>query len=51
MRFKATRIRRLPFIRWLLAMLKAVDHQRLERDVLLKALELVFPGEEAERQM
>jgi NitT/TauT family transport system ATP-binding protein len=47
----ATRIRRLPFIRWLLAMLKAADHQRLERDVLLTALELEFPSEEAERQM
>jgi NitT/TauT family transport system ATP-binding protein len=47
----ATRIRRLPFIRWLLAMLKAADHQRLERDVLLTALELEFPPEEAERQM
>jgi NitT/TauT family transport system ATP-binding protein len=47
----ATRIRRLPFIRWLLAMLKAADHQRLERDVLLTALELEFPTDEAERQM
>ena len=47
----ATRIRRLPFIRWLLEMLKAADHQRLERDVLLTALKLEFPPEEAERQM
>jgi NitT/TauT family transport system ATP-binding protein len=47
----ATRIRRLPFIRWLLAMLRASDHQRLERDVLLTALELEFPTDEAERQM
>jgi NitT/TauT family transport system ATP-binding protein len=47
----ATRIRRLPFIRWLLAMLKAADRQRLERDVLLTALELEFPSDEAERQM
>jgi NitT/TauT family transport system ATP-binding protein len=47
----ATRIRRLPLIRWLLAMLKAADHQRLERDVLLTALELEFPAEEAERQL
>jgi NitT/TauT family transport system ATP-binding protein len=47
----ATRIRRLPLIRWLLAMLKAADYQRLERDVLLTALELEFPPDEAERQM
>jgi NitT/TauT family transport system ATP-binding protein len=32
-------------------MLKAADHQRLERDVLLTALELEFPTDEAERQM
>jgi NitT/TauT family transport system ATP-binding protein len=47
----ATRIRRLPLIRWLLSMLKAADRQRLERDVLLTALELEFPPDEAERQM
>lgn len=47
----ATRICRLPFIRRLLAMLKAADRQRLELDVLLTALELEFPNEEAERQM
>jgi NitT/TauT family transport system ATP-binding protein len=47
----ATRIRRLPSIKWLLAMLKASDQHRLERDVLQTALELEFPPEEANRQL
>jgi NitT/TauT family transport system ATP-binding protein len=47
----ATRIRRLPFIKWLLALLRAADRQRLQRDVLKTALELEFPPEEAERQL
>ena len=47
----ATRIRRLPFVRWLLALLRAADRQRLQRDVLKTALELEFPPEEAERQL
>ncbi len=47
----ASRIRRLPFFRWLLNMLRASDRQRLKRDVLLTALELEFPPEEAERQL
>jgi len=47
----ATRIRRLPFVRWLLALLRATDRQRLQRDVLKTALELEFPPDEAERQL
>jgi NitT/TauT family transport system ATP-binding protein len=47
----ATRIRRLPLFRWLLAMLQAADTHRLERDVLTTALELDFPSEEAARQV
>ncbi len=47
----ATRIRRLPFIKWLLTLLRAADRQRLQRDVLKTALELEFPPEEAERQL
>lgn len=45
----ASRIRRLPFFRWLFTMLRSADHQRLRRDVLLTALELEFPPEEASR--
>ena len=39
--------RRLPFFRWLLAMLRAADEKRLQWDVVQKALELEFPPEEA----
>ena len=47
----ATRIRRLPLFKWLLAMLQAADTHRLEKDVLTTALELDFPAEEAARQV
>jgi NitT/TauT family transport system ATP-binding protein len=47
----ATRIRRLPFVRWLLALLRAAERQRLQRDVLKTALELEFPPDEAEKQL
>jgi NitT/TauT family transport system ATP-binding protein len=47
----ATRIRRLPFIKWLQAMLTAADKHQLEREVLMTALELEFLPEEAERQL
>jgi NitT/TauT family transport system ATP-binding protein len=47
----ATRIRRLPFFKWLLALLRAADKQKLERDIVQAALELEFPPEEAERQL
>jgi NitT/TauT family transport system ATP-binding protein len=47
----ATRIRRLPIFKWLLALLRAADRQRLEAQVVQTALELEFPPEEAERQV
>ncbi len=47
----ATRIRRLPLFKWLLRMLEATDTHRLERNVILAALQLDFPPEEAERQL
>jgi NitT/TauT family transport system ATP-binding protein len=47
----AMRIRRLPMVQWLLAMLKAADVHRLEKDVVSAALALDFPPEEAERQV
>jgi len=47
----ATRIRRLPFFKWLLSMLQAADSHQLEKDVLTTALELDFPPEEAARQV
>ncbi len=47
----ATRIRRLPMFRWLLAMLDAADKGQLDRDVVRLALELEFSPEEAARQV
>ena len=47
----ASRIRRLPLFAWLTAMLGAADRRQLEWDVVLAALELEFPAEEAERQL
>jgi NitT/TauT family transport system ATP-binding protein len=47
----ATRVRRLPIYGWLLTMLRASAGQRLEWDVVLAALELEFPPQEAERQL
>ncbi len=47
----AARIRRLPIFKWLLAMLEAMPQQRLQWNVVQKALELDFPAEEAERQV
>ncbi|MGQ9698267.1 MAG: ABC transporter ATP-binding protein [Armatimonadota bacterium] len=47
----ATRIRRLPIFRWLLAMLNAADGRRLRRDVVQQALELELPPDDAERQL
>jgi NitT/TauT family transport system ATP-binding protein len=47
----ATRIRRLPLFKWLLALLRAANKQKLERDIIQTALELEFPPEEAERQL
>ncbi len=47
----ATRIRRLPIFRWLLAMLRAAERQQLGWDVVRTALELEFAPPEAERQL
>ncbi len=47
----ATRIRRLPIFRWLLSMLSVAEGHRLKWGVVLRALELEFPPEEAERQL
>jgi NitT/TauT family transport system ATP-binding protein len=47
----ATRIRRLPILKWLLTILGAAEKHRLQRDVLKTALELEFPPEEADRQL
>lgn len=47
----ATRIRRLPFFKWLISLLRAADKQRLNWDVAQTALELEFPSQEAERQI
>lgn len=47
----AIRIRRLPIIKWLLALLLAAEHHRLQWDVVQAALELEFPPEGAERQL
>jgi len=46
----ATRISRIPIFRWLMGLLKAAEGNELEREVILRALELEFPPEEAERQ-
>jgi len=45
----ATRIRRLPIFRWLLTMLQ--EGEKVKRDLVLGALELYFPRDEAERQL
>jgi len=47
----AARIRRLPIVQWLLAMLQAADMHRLEKDVVIAAMALDFAPEEAARQM
>ncbi|MBC7243490.1 MAG: AAA-associated domain-containing protein [Anaerolineae bacterium] len=47
----ATRISRIPLFRWLMGLLKAAEGNELEREVILRALELEFPSEEAERQL
>lgn len=47
----ATRIRRLPMFRWLLSMLSVAEGRRLKWDVVLRALELEFPPDEAEKQL
>src|SRR5215467_5039484 len=47
----ATRIRRLPMFKWLLAMLRVADKHQLEKDVISTALELDFPPDEAAHQV
>jgi len=47
----ATRIRRLPMLRWLLSMLRAAETHQLKSEVVKAALSLEFPPEEAERQI
>lgn len=47
----ATRIRRLPLVRWLLSMLSSSEKRSLSVGVILTALELEFHKEEAERQL
>src|SRR5262249_18815329 len=47
----ATRIRRLPMFKWLLAMLRAADKHQLDRDVISTALELDFTPDEAAHQV
>jgi NitT/TauT family transport system ATP-binding protein len=47
----ATRIRRLPFFKWLLQLLRTADRQRLSWDLVQAALEIQFPSEEAQKQL
>jgi NitT/TauT family transport system ATP-binding protein len=47
----ATRIRRLPLVRWLTTMLTHSENHALDWDVIQTALELEFPTEEAEKQL
>ncbi|HRQ36336.1 MAG TPA: nitrate/sulfonate/bicarbonate ABC transporter ATP-binding protein [Chloroflexota bacterium] len=47
----ATRIRRLPIFKWLLALLRAAERQQLDWNVVQTALELEFSPQEAARQM
>jgi NitT/TauT family transport system ATP-binding protein len=47
----ATRIRRLPMFKWLLAMLRVADKHQLAKDVISTALELDFTPDEATRQV
>ncbi len=47
----ATRIRRLPMVRWLQSMLRADETHQLKSEVIKAALSLEFPPEEAEHQI
>jgi NitT/TauT family transport system ATP-binding protein len=46
-----TRIRRLPFFKWLLTLLQLIDEPFLDRDDALTALEVEFPPQEVTRQL
>ncbi len=47
----ATRVRRLPIFRWLLALLNASEKQRIRWEVVKTALSLEFPPDETESQL
>lgn len=47
----ATRIKRLPFFKWLLTMVKSSKQEKLEWGVILTALSLDFSLQEAEKQL
>jgi NitT/TauT family transport system ATP-binding protein len=47
----ATRIRRVPLFRWLMALLRSGEKNRLRVETLRTALELEFPPEDTERQI
>jgi len=47
----ATRIRRLPIFKWLMAMLYVSDRKQVGWDIVQSELEIEFPREEAERQL
>lgn len=47
----ATRIRRLPLVRWLMNMLQRAEKHTLKWDIVQMALELEFPADEAEKQL
>ncbi|MBV6518381.1 MAG: nitrate ABC transporter ATP-binding protein [Candidatus Brocadia sp.] len=47
----ATRIRRLPLMRWLTTMLTNSENHALDWDIIHTALELEFPEDEAEKQL
>ncbi len=47
----ASRVRRLPLVKWLLRMLQNSEDKRLKREVIFTALGLEFPPDEAEKQI
>lgn len=47
----ASRARRLPTMRWLLAMLESSENHQLKLEILRTALSLEFPPDEAEKQI
>ncbi len=47
----ATRIRRLPLVRWLMGMLQRSEKHALKSEVVKMALQLEFPPDEAEKQL
>ncbi len=47
----ASRLRRLPIFHWLLSLLQVAEKRRLRRSVVITALQLDFPRDEAERQL